>query len=325
MVAKRIVIILSCGILLASGAMFLLSDKIVDKFFKTREIQNSVQSKQQINAPQIELKYDLYSQTLYDLPLVSIMDISLLPKDVKIYIDDLLEKAQGFYYLKYNKNENKVFIILQNPISEKETYFRHGLEFVEIYLDNPKFPVYYSPGYEGVAGEMESAVIDDIKKGNNWKFDKSVEPYRPIKHILYNNKGKTQFVEYWSYSEQESQKYLMKDAKGKPISILKENFDGDSSYRKEHIFYNSDGNLMTSISINFDGANITRFTYFNSTSPSENCTIITEYRDGQKIKEKIYDDSYKLLNSYVLDYSNGVRKSLIMYDSENNSLRKISS
>ena len=324
MVAKKIVIGLFCGVLIVSGTFFIISDKITTDIKNKNSKPTKIVVKQTATQNKIEPKYDLYSNSLYDLPLASIMDISLLPKDVKSYIDSLLEKSQGFYYLKYNKNENKVFIILQNPISEKGTYPRHGLEFVEIYLDNPKSPIYHSPGYEGFEGEVENAVLDDIKKINNWKFDKSVEPYRPVKHTSYNDKGKTQFTEYWNYSEKESQKYFMKDSKGNPVSILKETLDGNT-YRKEHLFYNSDGELTLSININFDGANITRFTYYNASTPEESCTIITDYTEGLKSKETIYNSSYQMKNIYTMDYFDGNRKTLNLYDSENSLIKKISS
>ena len=82
--------------------------------------------------PEIK-KYDLYSSTPFEIPLFSIVEISKLPIEIKTQIDKMLEESQGFYLLRYDGE--KVFIILQNPLTYTSKYHRHDLQFIEIYND----------------------------------------------------------------------------------------------------------------------------------------------------------------------------------------------
>ena len=263
-------------------------------------------------------KFDLYSETPYDIPLISIYEISKLSKIIKKSVDNLLEQSQGFYYLK--QIDDKVFIILQNPAYESDTYPRHGLQIAEISQDGAI--LYHTAGYAGVDGEISAPEVLD---NDSWVYDKTTEPYRPIKHIAYDEKGKVKFTEYWNYSTEDSVKYEMKDNHNKTVSVLKEIVEDGTNYRKEHIFYDNEGNTIVSISINFEGANITRFNYYNAKKPESSVIVMSDYVDGMKSFEKIYDKDYSLVNIVEASYENGERKEVKLFDSEKNELGKISS
>ncbi len=276
--------------------------------------------KQAFQSPKVEeKKYDLYSETPYDLPLVSIADISKLPAKTKKTIDSILEASQGFYYLKVNDNGG-IFIILQNPIQITNTYSRHNLQFIEI--DKDGVITSHMAGYTGIDEEIENAIK---QKDDVWTFDNSVEPYRPIKHIAYDEKGKVKFTEVWNYSDNEPIKYKMKDSQKKVVSILKESQDNDSNLRREHIFYDNDGNITMSLTVNYDGANISRLTYYNSHDKIDSVSILSEYENGHKVKELIYNEDYELINSAIADYLDEERKSIQIMDKDNNEILKISS
>lgn len=318
MTAKKISMGISIAILVAAGGLFFF----LDESLKKEQIPEQKTYIQKTNVqPKIEKKYDLYNSTPYDLPFSSIVDISKLPKNTKKEIDTLLEEAQGFYYLKSDE-EGNVFIILQNPIQDSGVYPRHNLEFVEITASGNKN--IYSPVYAGVEGETINAVAEANSKPDVWKFDKSTEPYRPIKHTAYNERGKVKFSEFWYYSEKDDTKYVMKSPKGKVLSILKETLESDSNYRREHIFYNENGEVEMSISINYDGANISRFTYYNSFDKDNSVSIISEYSDGVKTKEQIYDSNYGLLKTFDAKYADTLRTEIQTLDSEENMIEKFS-
>ena len=158
-----------------------------------------------------------------------------------------------------------------------------------------------------------------------WFFDKSDDLNKPTKHIVYDEKGKVKFTEYWNYNEKEDIKYQIKNSSKKVISILKESQDNDSNFRKEHIFYDNEGNITISLTINYDGADISRFTYFNSHDMVDSMSIISEYQDGNKIKEMIYNEKYEIINTINSTYKDFERIELQILDSENNEIAKLSS
>lgn len=280
--------------------------------------QKQISSKPELKPIVVEKKYDLYSNTPYDLPLYSIQEISKLPSVVKESVDKLLDASQGFYLLKVN--EDNVLVILQNPVNILETYPRHELQFVEIDMQGKV--KYHTAGYVGVDGEIANSIE---QKDDLWLFDETVEPHRPLKHTTYDEKGKIKFVESWSYDENESIKYQMKDSHKKVVSILKESQDNDSNYRREHVFYDNDGNIKMSLTVNYEGANISRVTFYNSHDSIDSISIISEYIDGLKVKESIYNESYTLVNTVTSEYQDGERKAIKLFDSEGKELNKISS
>lgn len=276
--------------------------------------------KQAVTTPKpIEKKYDLYSNSPYDNPLYSIVEISKLPAEIKSVVDKILEQSQGFYFLKFDGE--KVFIILQNPVTSSETFSRHNLQFAEIDLQGNIS--YHNAGYIGIEGETSDFIKN--KKLDNWIIDKTEEYIKPLKHIAFDEKNKIKFIELWNYDEQEPFKYQMLDSNNKVVSILKETQDNDSNYRKEHIFYDNNGNTTMSLTINYDGANISRLTFFNSHDSIDSVSIISEFTDGIKTKELIYDQDYKLISTFIPEYIDGELKKIKAYDSEDKEISQISS
>ena len=117
----------------------------------------------------------------------------------------------------------------------------------------------------------------------------------------------------------------MLDSNKKVVSILKEIQESESNYRKEHIFYDNEGNIKMSLTINYDGANISRLTFYNSHDSIDSMSIISEFENGLKTKELIYNENYQLINTVIAEYENDERKSIKILDSEQKEINKISS
>lgn len=302
-----------CISLICSGCLFKKTPESLDE---KNTVQTATANKNVHSKKEEIKKFDLYSETPYELPLLSIVEISKLPQNVKKVVDEILEQSQGFYYLR--KSKDKVLIILQNPVKLTDTYSRHDLQYAEIDMEGKV--VYHSAGYCGIDGETDNAVK---VKQDVWLFDETTEPFRPIKHIVYNEKGKVKFTECWNYDEKEPIKYQMKNGSKKVLSLLKESQSGDSNYRKEHIFYDNDGNTIMSLTINYEGANISRINYYNSHDLIDSAIIITEYSDGLKIKEQIYNEDYELEQTLTSEYIDGVRKNIKVFDVEDKQIDEI--
>lgn len=326
MVSKRVIVGFVAGAITTAclSFFFFTTEKETTsvKVDMQKQVKNTESTQNiQTTVKNVEKKHDLYSSSLYDLPLVSIYEISKLSDELKKIIDNELEVSQGFYYLK--RIDDKIFIILQNPVMDNIGYSRHDLQFVEIY-DNGTV-IRHNAGYVGVKDEIESSVNIKKKEKETWLLDESIEPFRPIKHVAYDEHGKIKFTEYWSYDENEPVKYKMLDSNKNLISILKETQDSDSNLRKEHVFYDSEGNTTMSLTVNYDGANISRMMFYNSHDLVDSVNILSEYVDGYKIKESIYNEKYDLINIFVSAYENGIRKTIRVFDSEGNEVDKISS
>lgn len=274
--------------------------------------------KEVIQPQEIKKTYDLYSSSAYDLPLFSIVEISKLPNTIKIVVDKLLEASQGFYLLR--KDDDKILIILQNPVNTSNTFSRHDLQFVEIDSDGKL--TYHNAGYQGIEGETFN-IIEQTNE--EWLFDESTEPHKPLKHTVYNEKGKVKFTELWNYDETEPIKYQMKDSHKKVVSILKESQDNDSNLRKEHVFYDNEGNTKMSLTVNYDGANISRVTFYNAHESIDSISVISEYENGLKTKELIYNESYELINRIISEYIDGERKKIKVFNNEDILISEISS
>ena len=167
MVRKKVVFLL-----MALSLTFLCTGCLSKKTEQVQIPENKSSEKQAqktIKKPLPEIKkYDLYSSTVYDLPLFSIVEISKLPQSIKDKVDKILEDSQGFYLLRFDGE--KVLIILQNPITNFETFHRHDLQFVEINLDGKIN--YHNAGYIGTFGELEEIVE---QKNDTWIFDEKSE------------------------------------------------------------------------------------------------------------------------------------------------------
>lgn len=298
---------------LATGCLKKESDIKDDKTTESKLIQAK-----SIKQKELPKKYDLYSTTPYEISLYSILEISKKSDNLKKIIDNLLEQAQGFYLL--TSNNNKTFIILQNPIERYNTYQRHNLQFAEI--DENGQIYYHNAGYNGINGE----IFEEKKtKRNNWVIDKTSEYPRPIKHIAYDEKGKLSFIEIWNYDENEPIKYQMKDANKKVVSILKETVDENSNYIKEHIFYDNNGNITMSLVAYYEGANISRLTFYNSNDLLDSISIISEYSNGNKTKELIYNGNYEHINTITSEYNDTDRIKINLFDKDNNKIKNINS
>lgn len=318
MVAKKIVVGISCAALISAVSfVFLLNPKEQTKTPK-ETIKKNVQQKavmQQVK--KTKNIADMYTSTVYDLPLFSIIEISTMPKALKEAVDKALEEAQGFYSLKYNKDEQKVFIILQNQLSITDSFPRHNLEFMELYLNSEDGKVLknmYSPAYLGQGNESFFATYSVHGPEEAWEMDTKSPVTRPLKHTFFDQKGKVKHQEIWNYDESKEVKYQFKSGNKKVISILKEYKQGEVGLRKEHLFYDTEGNLMLSLSINYEGANITRVMYYDKHNLDESLSIITHYTDGLKTKEEIFGSDYKLINTVEAEYVDGERQKIKLLD-----------
>ena len=162
---------------------------------------------------------------------------------------------------------------------------------------------YVDFGFNGQEDEINNAVVQ--QKGEEWVFDESEEPYRPLKHTVYDKKKKILYSEMWNYDETEPVKYEMTNEKGNVISVRKEVFDNNSGYREEHILYDDDGKIVRSMTADYDGANLKWFTYYDSNMTHNNITIESEYENGIKIAENIYNQEYQLVKKLTAGYNNG--------------------
>lgn len=319
MVNKKIVSVIFMAIIFAILSSVCLKKTSMTESESLKEPAQKCEIKktQQVIKP-IEKKYDLYSSVSQDLPLFSVVEISKLSPIVKKSVDQLLELSQGFYFLRFN--DDSVFVILQNPVSNSNTYQRHDLQFAQIDMEGKI--QYHTAGYSGIENETlfsEDQITDD------WTFSEQDELKRPLKHIAYDEKGKTKFIEIWNYDNKDSVKYQMKDAKKNVLSILKETQDNESNLRREHVFYDNNGKIVMSLIANYDGANISRLNFYNSHDLVESISVFSHYEDGLKTKEMIYDEEYKLIYTTVAEYKDGERIKITVYNNEGEEISSISS
>lgn len=253
-------------------------------------------------------KVDLYGESSFSIPLVSVAEMVFVSPEMKKKVDNLLEKAQGCYLLKQNPENNEILVILQNPVEGNlNRYARHNLQIAKIEKNNDI--VYENFGYNGEENEIDNIVLNS--ETENWQFDETTEPYRPLKHTVFDDNKKVLYSEIWSYDNSNPTKYEMRDSEGKVISIMKEILDGDVGYRQEHILYDENGCIKASLTANYNGADIKWFTYYNAENPAENITIESIYDDnGLKVEEKIYNQDYRLIKTLTADYKDGQRVQL---------------
>ena len=306
-------------IILLIGLLFIIAG-LIGFFLLEREIQNaesqkdtSAKNELQMNITKAKLSddfhenaqiADLYSNTPYYVPYVSVAEIANLSPDIKKKVDEVFELSQGCYLIKYNPESKSVFMLLQSPvIINDDRYTRHNLQIAEISLASENIK-YYNIGSEGEENEVQNAVLQQ-QKDEEWSFDETVEPYRPLKHTVYDKKKKVLYTEEWSYDDANPVKYQMTDNKGNIVSVKKEIMDGDSGYREEHIFYNEEGSTIRSLTANYDGATLKWFTYYDAQNPGNNITIESVYENGLKIIEKIYNQEYQPVSIYNAVYKGG--------------------
>lgn len=130
-------------------------------------------------------------------------------------------------------------------------------------------------------------------------------------------------LETWNTSDEDSVKYKKTDKEGNIISIRKETVENQTNLREEHVFYDKDGNMTMNVSFNYDGADLTRFTYYDSEKPEESFMIVNDYENGVKTKETLYSSDYKLQNTYIPVYTDGQKSGLKVLDSANKEIETL--
>ena len=282
---------------------------------ESKKIPKKIEQKD--NVPDA-LSINLYTDYSNTLPWISVIDISKIPNDKKCIVNELLEQSNGFYYLKYEPETSEIFIILQNPVLHQgEKFTRHNIQLARILSDGEVS--YTDLGYQG---EENETVNIEKQKNDVWEFDTSGELYKPVNHIRYGKRKNILFTETWHYEESEPIKYENKDALGNTLSILRETLIGDSNYRQEHVVYDSEGNIIKSLSIYYEGANIKRLMYYDIQNPEESITIESLFDNGLKVGEKIYNGEYVNTNTIDSKYnSEGSLNLLILNNTLDNTIQ----
>lgn len=286
---------------------------IPEREIKKVEKTAKVHVKPLVPQPKVEVKKDLSIKTdLYKgvpdslLPLSAISEIASLNGHVHKTIKELVDNSTGVLYAKCSGN--KLVMVVENPDDN-----RHGLEFVEISAD----------GKHEKIGFLLSKYSEGNTDEDLWEYDVSEDVKRPTKHTKYNSDGDVEFVETWNYSSDEPIKYELKNKDDKVISLVKETIDENNSMRQEHLIYDKDGKTKINLTVNYDGADLTRFTYYNADKPNESGSVISEYKDGVKTKETVYTSDYKVKNVYEPEYKNGEREGIKVFDNENKEVKTL--
>ncbi len=325
---KKIILLIGVLLLVAGAAGYFLIEreikpenvvqqKAAEKTVKKDKItKNDIESKKEEKV----IKADLYAETSNFVPFTSVSQIANLSPQKKQKVDALLELSQGCYYLKVNPDKDEIFVILQNPVMySSDRYPRHNIQIAVIKSDNTI--TYENLGFSGEKNEIENAVLQ--QNNEDWAFDESTEPARPLTHTAYDKKKRPLYSESWNYDSAEPVKYEMKDDKGKVVSVMKDTINGDTEYRQEHIFYDPEGNITKSLTVNYQGADIKWFTYYDAKNPSKSITIESEYNEGLKSAEKVYNQNFKLENILKANYQNGDCKELEVFDSNGEKVMKL--
>ena len=248
-----------------------------------------------------KIKSDLYKGVPDSLlPLSAISEIASLNGNLHKTIKELVDNSTGVLYAK--RNGNKLLMVVENPDDN-----RHGLEFIEISADGKHEKIGFL-----LSKYSEGNTDDDL-----WEYETEEEVKRPVKHTKFNSDGEVEFVETWNYSSDEPIKYELKNKEDKVISLVKETIDENNSMRQEHLIYDKDGKTKLNLTVNYDGADLTRFTYYNADKQEESGSLFSEFKDGIKTKETVYTSDYKVKNVYVPKYKDNERSEIQVLDNEN--------
>ena len=254
-----------------------------------------------------KIKSDLYKGVPDSLlPLSAISEIASLNGNLHKTIKELVDNSTGVLYAK--RNGNKLLMVVENPDDN-----RHGLEFIEISADGKHEKIGFL-----LSKYSEGNTDDDL-----WEYETEEEVKRPVKHTKFNSDGEVEFVETWNYSSDEPIKYELKNKEDKVISLVKETIDENNSMRQEHLIYDKDGKTKLNLTANFDGADLTRFTYYNADKQEESGSLFSEFKDGIKTKETVYTSDYKVKNVYVPKYKDNERSEIQVLDNENQEVKSI--
>lgn len=240
-------------------------------------------------------KVDLYNSIDKNLPLSAIADLASLPAPARKTIVELMDKSDnGIYFI--NSSSDKVVVLLDE---QDNAIKRHNFNFVEISLDDGNI--------------LNSSVNDNDSKYDKWDYDNDL----PLSHTRYNDEKEIVYTELWNYSEDEPIKYKKSDKDGNVISIRKEVVENGVNLREENLFYDNEGNMVKNVSFNYDGMDLTRFTYYNSQTPDESAMVMSEFEDGVKKKETLYSTDYKVKNVYIPEYKDGQKSEIKILDKDN--------
>lgn len=311
-------IVISAVVLACCAAIILTKetkndDKIVEQEVKKVEkslpepSQKTIAIKEKNVKKEVGLKTDLYKGVPDNLlPLSAISEIASLSGGVHKTVKELVDNSTSVLYAK--RVGNKLVMVVENPDDN-----RHGLEFVEISANGQHEKINF----------LLSKYSEANSENDVWEYDESEDVKRPIKHTKIGSNGEVEFVETWNYLPEEPIKYELKNKEDKVISILKETIDENNSMRQEHLIYDKDGKTKINLTVNYDGADLTRFTYYNSEKQDESGSVFSEYKDGVKTKETVYTSDYKVKNVYQPEYKDGERTEIKVFDNENKEIEKL--
>lgn len=274
---------------------------------EAKQIKKVAPQKNEQKIKDNKIKSDLYKGVPDSLlPLSAISEIASLNGNLHKTIKELVDNSTGVLYAK--RNGNKLLMVVENPDDN-----RHGLEFIEISADGKHEKIGFL-----LSKYSEGNTDDDL-----WEYETEEEVKRPVKHTKFNSDGEVEFVETWNYSSDEPIKYELKNKEDKVISLVKETIDENNSMRQEHLIYDKDGKTKLNLTVNYDGADLTRFTYYNADKQEESGSLFSEFKDGIKTKETVYTSDYKVKNVYVPKYKDNERSEIQVLDNENQEVKSI--
>ena len=255
-------------------------------------------------------KTDLYkSHEDRDIPLSAVAYISALPQNIKNIVNKQIKNAD-VYYLTTQKDK---IVILKEAINEEDRFTRHDFEVVTISIPDGK-----------VARETSfpQKMSNDESDTEVWKYEVLEDDMVvPSTHTSLNEDGSIKTVEKWFYGE-EDLKYKVTDGEGKTISLRKTSKSDNGNWKDEHIFYDKDGKTALNLSFVYENNHVSRFTYYNPSSPETSVTMLNEYDDIDKTKEKLYTTDYRLKNVFTSVYKDGEREEIRVFDGSNNEVAK---
>ena len=273
-----------CGIFSSKDDMEKPASHIVPPEKEISLAEKKVHTVQKTKPPKIiqdtkEIKKANLYRDNNQLSLSTIVGISNLSSNVKALVNHYIENSIVYYL---EEQDGKVFMIVSN--SSEERFQRHGVELVEVSQDGTK--------------NVTPLIKTSDGNGNNdeWEFDDITK--LPIKHIHYNSEGDVEYLEVWNYSADNPIKYELKNKEDKVLSLKKEIQDNDTNLRVEHLIYDENGTISLNISANYEGADITRLTYFDSRNPDKGFIVMSQLENGQKVKETVYSSDYRVKNVY---------------------------
>lgn len=239
-----------------------------------------------------------------DIPLSAIAQISKLPSNIRTIVNNQVKNAE-VYYLDVQKDR---VVIIKEAVDEADRFTRHDFEVINISLTDGKI------SRETAFPEKMS---NDESKTEIWKYEiLEGDMVVPESHTSLNKDGTVKTVENWFYGDDDL-KYKLTDGDGKILSLRKTSKSNNGSWRDEHLFYDKDGKTALNVSFVFENNHISRFTYYNPSSPDTSVIMFNEYKDIDKVKETVYSSDYKLKNSYTSVYKDGERKAIKVFDDKN--------